>query len=129
MSDEKNIRIILVDDHIKVHHAISLLIDYLDNIELVAQGSNGEEAIQLCAEYNPDIVLMDIKMPKVDGLEATRQIKTMHIDIPIIALTAYAMKDDREKAVQAEMVDYISKPVDQKDLFDKLVKYAGCEKK
>jgi len=88
----------------------------------VVRAVNGEEACRLVAE-NPsfDVVLMDIKMPKVSGLEATKKIKSLFPALPIIAQTAYAFSDDREKAIKAGCDDYIAKPI-QGDKLLELVK-------
>jgi predicted ATPase/signal transduction histidine kinase/ActR/RegA family two-component response regulator len=78
--------------------------------------SNGQEAIDLNNLHNPNLILMDIQMPKVNGLEAIQQIRIDHQDVPIIALTALAMQDDREKCLQVGANEYLSKPVSLKQL-------------
>ncbi len=87
---------------------VSLLLrrDY----ELV-RACNGEEAVRLCAERRPDAVLMDIRMPVMDGLEATRRIRRTDGEVPIIAVTAFAYEQDRRRALDAGCSDYLSKPV------------------
>ena len=75
------------------------------------RAKNGQEAVQKALEEQPDLVLMDIKMPIMDGLEATRQIKEQKPDMPIIALTANAFDTDREKALDAGCNDFLSKPI------------------
>ncbi len=78
--------------------------------------TNGQEAIDLNKLHTPNLILMDIQMPKVNGLEAIQQIRANYQDIPIIALTALAMQDDREKCLQAGATEYLSKPVQLKQL-------------
>jgi PAS domain S-box-containing protein len=92
----------------------------------VLRASNGHKAIELVME-NPsiDIVLMDIKMPGMDGHEATREVKKIRRDLPVIAQTAYAFSSDREKAYAAGCDDYISKPINRLKLVSLLVKYLG----
>jgi PAS domain S-box-containing protein len=87
----------------------------------VIRASNGLEAVDFCRE-NPAIslVLMDIKMPVMDGLEATKEIKAFRPDLPIIAITAYAMSGDEQKALNAGCDDYLAKPVSMKALVAKL---------
>jgi two-component system cell cycle response regulator DivK len=84
----------------------------------ILEASDGEQGVKLAGEKIPDMILMDIMMPKMDGLEATRIIKadekTKHI--PIIALTSYAMKGDREKTIEAGCDGYIAKPIDIKEV-------------
>ena len=72
---------------------------------------NGQEAVVLAEKEHPDMVLMDIKMPVMDGLEATRQIRATQPDLPIIALTANAFDNDRQHAVEAGCDDFVCKPV------------------
>ncbi len=85
---------------------------------------NGKDAVDLCHQH-PEIslVLMDIKMPVMDGLEATRIIKSFRKQLPIIALTAFAMGGDEKKAFEAGCDDYLSKPLDKEALFEKLTKF------
>jgi hypothetical protein len=72
---------------------------------------DGEEAINLAIEHSPDLILMDIKMPVLDGLEATRKIKETHPEIPIIAQTAFAMENDERMSLEAGCNSYLSKPI------------------
>lgn len=90
----------------------------------VIVAKDGNPAIEVCMN-NPeiDIVLMDIQMPEMDGYEATRKIKTIRPDLPIIAQTAYAMSEEREKILEAGCNDYLAKPIRQRDLFQVLSKY------
>src|SRR5215213_7900914 len=89
MANTKPIRIILVDDHRVVHQALAEMISFVSDFELVAQGSNGQEAIHLCNEFSPDVVLMDIVMPGIDGIEATRRILTDNPTIKILGLSSF----------------------------------------
>ncbi len=90
----------------------------------VFSATNGKEAVEQCRAH-PEIslVLMDLKMPVMDGFEATCEIKTFCKDLPIIALTAFAMSGDKKRALEAGCNDYLSKPVTREVLFDKLKKY------
>ena len=82
---------------------------------------NGKEAVDLFKKTKGiDFILMDIKMPVMDGLEATRQIRKLDGKIPIIAQTAYAMDSDREKAIEAGCTDFITKPIEY-DFFEKMI--------
>ena len=76
-----------------------------------ARAKNGQEAVDMVAVGGIDLVLMDIKMPVMDGLEATREIRKSNSDIPIIALTANAFDSDRQLALEAGCNDFLSKPV------------------
>jgi len=92
-------------------------------ITILAAG-NGEEAVKLCSLHpETDLVLMDIKMPVMDGFTATRLIKQFRPDMPVIAQTAYAMHDDEERCLKEGCDGYIAKPIFQDALFAKLAPY------
>lgn len=91
----------------------------------VFRAFNGAEAVDMCREKQPDLILMDIKMPVMDGLEATRLIRTFNEDIIIIALTANAYDSDREKAYLAGCNNYMSKPVMAAKLREMISSYLG----
>ena len=95
---------------------------------LVDTAGNGQDAIQQIRKDSYDVVLMDCQMPVMDGFEATSRIRAMHDEIaqvPIIAITAHAMKDDQQKCIDGGMNDYISKPVSRKDLIALINKYTS----
>lgn len=103
------IRIVLVDDHIKVHRAIAAAVDVWDDLELVGQGSNGIEAIQLCEEHMPDVVLMDVVMPGMDGIEATRAITERFRQIKVLALSSFQDEESVRSMLDAGAVGYLLK--------------------
>lgn len=84
---------------------------------------DGEDAVDSCRNQHFDIVLMDIQLPVMNGLEATKIIKELDASLPVIAQTAYAMSQDRQKALDAGCDDYIAKPMKRKDLVDLIVKH------
>ena len=90
----------------------------------IFRAHNGLEAIEIIKTH-PEInlILMDIKMPEMNGLEATKEIKKLNRDIPVVALTAYAMANDREMSLEAGCDDYISKPVRKHMIYSMLHKY------
>lgn len=101
---------------------IDLLVQLLeDEYELITV-LNGAEAVKLAAQEIPDLILMDMAMPVMDGWEATRRIKAQDAlrEIPIIGLSSYAMVGDAEKALEAGCDDYLTKPLDEDLLFEKL---------
>jgi CheY-like chemotaxis protein len=108
--------VLLVEDN---QANITMISDYLGTRGYqVAVARNGAEAIARAREARPAIVLMDIQMPGMDGLEATRRMRAMAelADLPIIALTALAMPGDRERCLAAGANDYLSKPVSLREL-------------
>ena len=111
----QDLKILVVDDDASSCHLLSVMVKrYCKEIINVA---TGREAIEICKNMpDIDLVLMDIKMPYVDGYEATRQIRQFNRNIVIIAQTAYAPSGEREKALEAGCNDYISKPILKKDL-------------
>lgn len=125
MRDLRELRVLLVDDVEISREVIGL---HLRNAGCAVQGArSGEEAVRLAAEGTPDLILMDCQMPGMDGYEATRRIRAHEGDArhtPIIALTAHAMKGDRDKCLAAGMDDYLSKPVARKTLLAKLAEWA-----
>ena len=86
---------------------------------------NGKEAIELYEKSRPDLILMDIKMPRMGGLEATRIIRSYSKEIPVIALTAYAFEADKEQALEAGCNDFVTKPVSKAALEEALGKCCG----
>jgi CheY-like chemotaxis protein len=85
---------------------------------------NGEETVELCrTNKDVDIILMDIKMPGINGLDATRQIKSECPDIAIVAQTAYSLNDDREKAFDAGCDDFLAKPIRPRNLMATVERY------
>ncbi len=96
----------------------------------VLSAKDGKEAIALTKAHKPDLILMDIQMPVMDGLEATRQIRLDPnlVDIPIIALTALAMAGDRERCMAAGASDYLAKPIKLKTLADTIWSILGNRK-
>lgn len=116
-------RILLVeDDHYNYKFMMTLLAR--KNYAEVILATTGYEAIEKCRQH-PEInlVLMDLKLPGMNGYEATRQIKSFRHDLPVIAITAYAMSGDETKAIEAGCNDYIAKPVNKEHLFAKIEKY------
>jgi len=104
------------------------------NMELVfeiseAQGfiadrvENGEDALKKVENEDYDLILMDIELPGIDGIEVTKIIKSKYKNIPIIALTSYAMKGDKQRFLAAGFDDYISKPIEIHEFLRKLQKY------
>ncbi|MBC7877815.1 MAG: PAS domain S-box protein [Anaerolineales bacterium] len=123
--EKRNGRILLVEDTDVVVQLISEYLRYKGYEVILAH--DGAHAIQLATQEHPDLILMDVMMPIMDGLEATQRIRTIKTlkNTPIIALTALAMSGDSERCLAAGMNDYISKPIQMQNLADMIEKYLG----
>lgn len=89
------------------------------------RAKNGQEAVEKADNGGYDIILMDIKMPIMDGLEATKAIKEKHPDLPIVALTANAFDSDRQLAIEAGCDDFLSKPVSSEACLETIKRFVG----
>jgi two-component system cell cycle response regulator DivK len=91
----------------------------------VIEAVSGEEGLELALKEQPDLILMDIQLPGIDGLEATKQIRASEADggIPIIALTSYAMTGDKERALKVGCTGYIEKPIDPETIMANIESY------
>ncbi|MFE2944521.1 response regulator [Streptomyces sp. NPDC059255] len=102
-------RVIVADDQSVVREGIVMLLGLLPGIEVVGAARDGEEAVALVAELAPDVVLMDLRMPHCDGVEATRRIRTEHPGTQVVVLTTYADDDSLFAALQAGARGYLTK--------------------
>ena len=89
------------------------------------RAKNGQEAVEMVDKNQYDIVLMDIKMPIMNGLEATKAIREKHPDLPILALTANAFDSDRQLAMEVGCNDFLSKPVSSEECIETIKRYIG----
>jgi NarL family two-component system response regulator LiaR len=110
------IRVLLVDDHTVVRSGLGALLMANDDFELVGQANNGEDAIRLCEQLQPDIVLMDLMMPVMDGVSATKIIREKWEKINVIALTSFKEKEMVEGALKAGAISYLLKSVTAEEL-------------
>lgn len=116
MPKTKPIRVMLVDDHTVVRSGLSAFLIAYDDLELVGEASSGERAIALCQQTQPDVVVMDLMMPGMDGATATRHIREKHPHTQVIALTSFKEKEMVEDALQAGAIGYLLKDVTADDL-------------
>jgi DNA-binding NarL/FixJ family response regulator len=103
------IRVLAADDQRVVREGLAMLLGLLPDIEVVGTAADGEEALALADELRPDVVLMDLRMPRLDGVEATRRLRASHPEIKVVVLTTYA--DDRSviDALRAGALGYLTK--------------------
>ena len=116
MSETYTIRVITVDDHEIVRSGITFSLRAFKDLELVGEANSGEKALQLCAETQPDVALMDMHMGGMDGVQATRAIKERYPQVQVIALTSFYDKELVQRAMQAGAVGYLVKGVSAKEL-------------
>jgi len=126
MVETKRIRVLLVDDHAVVRSGLGAFLLAFDDLELVGEASGGEEAVRLCPQVRPDVVLMDLVMPGMDGAAATRAIRQRCPRIQVIALTSFKEKELVQGALEAGAIGYLIKNVSADELADAIrAAYAG----
>jgi DNA-binding NarL/FixJ family response regulator len=119
MTDENTtglITVLLADDHQMVRAGLAALLGSTDDIRVVAQASNGEEAVTEAARTHPEVVLMDLSMPGVDGVEATRQILAAQPGVKVVVLTSFSDRGRVSDALNAGAVGYLLKDCEPADL-------------
>jgi NarL family two-component system response regulator LiaR len=118
MDETTPIRVMLVDDHAVVRSGLAAFLTAFDDLELVAEAGGGEEAVRLCDEAKPDVMLMDLVMPGMDGAASTKAIREKCPHIQVIALTSFKEKDLVESALKAGAIGYLLKNVSADELAD-----------
>jgi len=116
MTDTMPIRVMLVDDHAVVRRGLSAFLMACDDMELVGEASSGEQALGLCPQVKPDVVLMDLVMHGMDGATATRQIREQCPETQVIALTSFKEQELVRGALQAGAIGYLLKDVTADEL-------------
>jgi NarL family two-component system response regulator LiaR len=116
MNTSRNIRVMVVDDHNVVRSGLVTFLRAYDDLELVAEAQNGIEAVALCHERKPDVVLMDLIMPEMDGIEATRAILADFPEIKIIAMTSFEEEQLVQGVLAAGAISYLIKNVSSDEL-------------
>jgi two-component system response regulator DegU len=122
---DERITVLIADDHLLFVEAVDAILSGDDRISVVGRAANGEEAVQLEAELEPDVVLMDISMPVLDGIEATRAIQTRRAEACVLVLTGSSSSNDVDRARRAGAAGYITKDRIAADLIDAIVAVAG----
>jgi DNA-binding NarL/FixJ family response regulator len=103
------ITVLIVDNLAHVRQGVKTLLELTEDFEIVGEAANGLEAVQMAEKFRPDIVIMDLKMPEMDGFEATRQIKNRQLAGGVIALTLYGSQHNRERAAHAGADAFVEK--------------------
>jgi NarL family two-component system response regulator LiaR len=116
MNASQTIRVMLVDDHNVVRSGLATFLKAYDDLELVGEAGNGVEAVNLCHRNKPDVVLMDLMMPEMDGIAATRAILDDYPDVKIIAMTSFEEEDLVHGVLAAGAISYLLKNVTSDEL-------------
>ncbi len=120
-------RILIADDHILVRDGYKLMLDREEDLEVVGEASNGREAVELCRKLRPQLVLMDVRMPEMDGLEATRAIKGELPTTSVLVVTTYDNPDYLFEAVEAGAAGYVLKDAPKSQLLNAVRRTLGGE--
>lgn len=112
------IRIVIADDHPVVRAGLRALVETQPDLEVVGEASDGAAAVSVCGRREPDVVLMDLRMPDMDGVEATRRITARHPDTAVLVLTTYDSDADILRAVEAGAAGYLLKDAGRDELVD-----------
>ena len=112
----KPIRVMLVDDHTMVRRGLATFLKAFDDLELAGEAGDGQTAIQLCAQLQPDVVLMDMVMPDMNGADATRAIRQQFPAVQVIALTSFKEEGLVKSALESGAIGYLLKDVSADDL-------------
>ncbi|HXI45000.1 MAG TPA: response regulator transcription factor [Candidatus Acidoferrales bacterium] len=111
MADER-IRVLLVDDHAVVRSGLRAFLELLDDMEVVGEASDGAEGLRRVAELSPNVVVMDLLMPVMDGIAATQAIRSAHPEVEVLALTSFIEEDKVTAALEAGASGYLLKDAD-----------------
>jgi DNA-binding NarL/FixJ family response regulator len=110
------VRVIVVDDQSLVREGLAIILDAQPDLEVVAQAGDGQEAVELAGRLHPDVILMDIKMPRMNGIAATREIKRQHPGIQILILTTYSEDELVFEGIRAGASGYLLKDITREEL-------------
>jgi DNA-binding NarL/FixJ family response regulator len=110
------IRLLIADDHAVVRTGLRHLVATFDGVELVGAAANGDEAVALSAEHRPDVVLMDLEMPVLDGIEATRRIVEAEPGVAVVVLTSFSDREQILRALDAGAIGYLLKDAEPAEL-------------
>ena len=112
------IRILVADDHLIIRQGLRLILETQEGFELIGEAADGAEAIRLCVELHPDVVLMDLRMPGMDGLTAIERLRTEQPKVAVVILTTFNEDDLMMRGLRAGAKGYLLKDTDRETLFN-----------
>jgi len=112
----EKIQIVIADDHPIVREGLTAILGLQKDFQIVGQAEDGEQACQLCHQFSPDILILDLRMPGMDGLQLQRLLASRSYQIPIIFVTAHGSDQDEREAMKAGAVGFLRKPVSKEAL-------------
>jgi two-component system, NarL family, response regulator YdfI len=118
MSTNDPIRVLVADDHLIIRQGLRLILEIEEGLEVVGEASNGEEAIRQCALLQPDVVLMDLRMPGMDGLTAIERLHVEQPEVAVVILTTFNEDDLMMRGLRAGAKGYLLKDTDRETLFN-----------
>ena len=118
MDATEKIKVLIVDDHQVVRQGLRTFLELQEDVLVVGEAADGETAVDMVRQLNPNVVLMDLVMPRLDGVSATRQVKSLGTEVKVIALTSFTEDDKVFPAIQAGASSYLLKDVSPDDLVE-----------
>ncbi len=120
MTDTKRIRVLLADDHDMVRRGLAVFLQAFPDMQLVGEAADGFEAVEQCEKVRPDVILMDVMMPGMDGIEATRRIRAQFPAIQVLMLSSSQDEDLIKSAIQAGAIGYVLKDIGTNEMAEAL---------
>src|SRR5260221_10055074 len=116
MTQTEPIKILLVDDHDMVRRGLAVFLEAFPDMVLVGEAAHGVDAIEMCDQSTPDVVLMDVLMPQMDGIEATRRIRAKYPHVQVLMLSSSKDEDLIKAGIQAGAIGYVLKNISAEDM-------------
>jgi DNA-binding NarL/FixJ family response regulator len=118
VASDAQIRVVIVEDNAVFREALELLLGLRSDLVVVGSVADGEQAVAMCREHNPDVALMDYRLPGLDGIEATRALRVACPDVAVVALTASANRDEMEALMEAGAVACLTKDQELEEIVE-----------
>jgi DNA-binding NarL/FixJ family response regulator len=125
VKDRGAVRVLLVDDHAMVRQGLRGILDGYQDLHVVGEAADGQEAVELARVWSPDVVVMDVNLPKIDGVEATRQIKWRRPSTVVIGLSVHQANQIEHVLKEAGAADYVTKDLAVDRLYEAIIRAVG----